>query len=612
MKLILKHIAVVILTFYSLIIFSQNIQFTASAPKVVAVGENFRLTYSINAKGANLSSPSIKDFNIISGPNQSSSSSISIINGQMTQNVSYSYTYFLNATKEGKFTIEPASIEVEGKEYKSNPINIEVIKGQANSHHQQQYNNNNNQQNTQPNSSNDISTEDLFVRVNVDKNNLYVGEHLVATIKVYTKLDLAGIESMKFPSYTGFWSQDIETPAQISLQRENYNGQIYNVGIIKKSILYPQQSGELNISPFELNCVVRQRVQSRQRGFFDDFFGSYQNISKKLLSPKVTVNVKGLPENKHSSFKGAVGNLNMESSIDKTEAKTNDAITIKVKISGNGNLKLIDSPKFNFPPDFETYDPKVTENISNKESGSSGSKTFEYLIIPRHPGNYRIAPVEFTYFDTKSKEYKTLSTDEFNLSIGKGEGQSSTVMSSFSKEDVKYLGSDIRYIKTKNIKINKDNGYIKNSIYFILAYPILLFGFIFLVILRRKQIKENSNLALVKNKKANKMAKKRLKKASVFLKQNDKEKFYDEILKAIWGYLSDKLLIPVADLSKDRALSELSKFNIELEIIEKLDKLIQDCEFARYFPSKEEGHMENIYLDTINIISNLDNKIKSI
>ena len=604
----IKYILILISLLSSAFINAQT-KFTVSAPNVVAVGENFRLTYTLNAQGSNLRVPAFKDFSIISGPNASTSSNMSIVNGQVSQSVTYTYTYFLQATKEGKYKIDAATISAGGKDYQSNTLSIEVVKNQSG---QSQVNSqNNNNQQTQSSTIDDVNGDDLFVRVSVDKSTLYQGEHLVATLKVYTKLDLAGFDNFKFPSFNGFWSQDIETPSQISLQRENVNGVIYNMGVIKKELLYPQQSGEITIEPFELTCVVRQKVNNRQRSIFDDFFGNYQNVKKKVVSPKVKINVKPLPDGKPTSFNGAVGKFTFQATIDKNNVKTNDAITLKIKISGNGNLKLADVPKVNFPPDFETYDPKVSDNITSTGAGTSGTKTYEYLLIPRHAGNFRIAPVEFSYFDVDSKQYKEISSEEFNITVEKGaDDNSGTVMSNFSKEDVKYIGSDIRFIKTKNIELKPKGSYVLGSLWHNLAFPLSLAIFIFIVVIRRKQIKENADAMLVKNRKANKMAKKRLNTASKYLKENKREQFYDETLKAMWGYLSDKLSIPIADLNREKAFDCLVCYKLENELISDLNNLLDTCEFARFAPTSESGEMNKIYNSAINIIGVLDNKIK--
>jgi len=604
----MKRIAVIIVFLITAAsLFAQNTKFTASAPRVVRVGEQFRLVLTLNAKGSNFQIPDFsKDFDVLAGPSTSTSSSMQIINGQVTQDFSYTYTYVLQAKSEGKFTISAASVMVDKKQYTANPLTIEVVKGNANNANQGGGNNGGGNQ-----QQGGINDKDIYVSVSLSKTSLYQGEHLVATIKVYTKLDLAGFENMKFPSFKGFYSQDIESPQQVQLQRENVNGEIFNVGVIKQNLLFPQQTGPITIDPFILDCVVRQRV-SRRGGFFDDFFGGgYQNVKVKLKSKPVKVNVIPLPAGKPADFSGAVGKFQMEANIDKDKVKTNDAITLKIKITGNGNLKLIDPLKVEFPSDFEVYDPKISENIKNGATGSSGHKSFDYLIIPRHAGTYKIPSFIFTYFDTDSKKYQTHQSKEFTINVEKGSGDESVaVVSGINKEDVKLIGSDIRYIKIGKIDLSPKGSNTFGSLGFYLAYILSLLFFIFIFIFRRKAIKERANIMLVRNKKANKVSRKRLKLASAYLKTNDKEHFYDEVLKAVWGYLSDKLSIPLSQLQRDTAIEALVKLNIDKNVLDSLVSVLDICEFARYAPLSDASKMDEVYNNASTLINTLEGKIK--
>lgn len=592
--------------------FADKAEFTASAPNVVAVGEQFRLSFSFNAKGNNFKAPDLRDFNILSGPNTSSSSSIQIINGHMTRSVSYTYTYILSAIKKGKFKIPSAKIRYKGKVYESNSISIEVVKGSARA---QSSNNGYNQRIQESNIPvSEIRDKDLFVRVHVNKKTVYQGEHLIATIKVYTRLNISGFEDMKLPSFDGFWTQDIATPNQISLKRENVNGQIYNVGVIKKEILFPQRSGVIKIDPFMLECDIRQKVRSSQ-SVFDDFFGSsYQTVKKKVKSRAVKITVKPLPlTNKPNNFAGAVGDFNMQTSIDKKNVSANDAVTYKVVISGNGNLKLIDPLKISFPPDFDVYDPKITNSIKNSNNGSFGRKTFEYLIIPRHAGEFKIPSVAFSFFNTKTKKYKTLISHEYNIHVKKSKNmQASNIVTGYSKEDVKYFGSDIRFIKTDYFKLHKKGEFVFGSKVFVLTYLIAILIFLLIFIFIKKHIKQSQNILLLRNKKANKVSRKRLKVANSYLKQNKKENFFDEVLKALWGYLSDKLNIPVSELSKDNVRVIMQQRGVDNEMIDKFIDLLNTCEYARFAPTTIDTQMDKIYADASRIISKLEQKVKRI
>ncbi len=343
---------------------------------------------------------------------------------------------------------------------------------------------------------------------------------------------------------------------------------------------------------------------------FDDFFGSVDSEGRKVISNSVTINVDELPSNKPYNFSGAVGKLNMTASVDNSTVKTNDAINLKVKISGNGNLKYINPIKIDFPSDFDVYDPKVGDNIKYTEGGAVGNKSFEYLMIPRHAGDFTIPAFNFSYFDTGTNQYKSQKAGPFNIKVTKSAGDTTiTVSSSFSKEDLKFLGQDIRFIKTDS-KLKKSNQFVFGSRLFYAIYiaGVMMFAIIFLF--RRKKLKENANVMLVKNKKANKFARERLKKASTYMKQNKNEAFYEELVKAMWGYLSNKLGIPVASLSKDNARSEMLSKNVDEEYINQIMNIIDRCEYARYAPVTEETKMDTLYNDAIKVISKLQQKLK--
>jgi hypothetical protein len=586
----------------------QDVQFTAEAPRAVETGEQFRLQYSVNAKPSSFNDPEIKDFSVLTGPNVSSSSSVQIMNGSMTQSSSYTYTYILVGNTAGKFTIPSASVKVGGKVYQSNAITIEVVKGSAGAASSQQQQDGGSSTVDKAN----VSDDNLFVSINVDKKNLYQGQYLAATIKLYSKVDISGLDEIKFPPFTGFWSQDLEAPSQISLQRENVNGQIYNTALIKKVLLMPQRSGDLVIDPFEITILIRKRVKSNSP--FDDFFGgSFRTVQKKLTSQPVHINVQALPEGKPSGFSGGVGSFQMNASVDKQSVKTNEAVTLKVRVGGTGNLKFVNPLKVDFPPDIDVYDPKTTQNIKTDVSGMSGSVQFDYLFIPRYAGNFRIPPITFSYFDTGSKTYRTITSSEFNISVAKGEGEAegsaSGVVQSLTKEDVKFIGKDIRFIKP-NVPLERKQTFIFGTPLFWLGYLVPLFAFVAIILFRYAQIKQNANLAAVKNRKANKVSKKRLRQASVFMKQGQNEKFYDEILKAIWGYLSDKLSIPLASLSKDNVTGILEKHQVDPQLLSELIDLLNACEFAKYAPSAVSGGMEEIFKKADTLISVLDQKVK--
>ncbi|MCD6366027.1 MAG: protein BatD, partial [Bacteroidales bacterium] len=589
-----------------------QVTFTASGPKVVEAGETFQVNYVVNAAGTSPHFPSFKGFNILSGPNSSSSSNIQFINGKVSRDVTYSFSFYLSAQAKGTFSIDPASIVVKGKKVISNPLKIQVVGGSGNQAQTNQtgtQSNNNNNQQTETISS--TKNQNLFVRVLTNKKTVHQGEQLVATIKVYTRLSLVGFDNMKFPSYSGFWSDEIKTPEQVTLHRESVNGKIYNVGTLKKTILTPQKSGKLIIDPFELTCVVQQRVRSNTNDFFGDFFGRYQRKKIKVISPKITINVKPLPHTNDTSFKGAVGNLKFKTTIDNTEVIENEPITLKIQISGNGNLRLFDPPKVNLPPDFETYDPKETTNIKNSESGTHGVRTIDYLFIPRHAGDFTLPPVKFTWFDLKTKKYKTVLSDHTQIIIKKGDGNNNQIITStYSKEDVKYLGKDIHFIKQKIKKLRKKNDFKITQSQFYLWYLISLMLFIAIIIWRRKQIKENANLAKTKNKKALKIAKKRLRNAEKYLKTEDKAKFYEELAKALWLLLADKLNIPLAELTKEKAQQKLTTLKLDETFVKDYFDLIETTEYQRFAPNSQSSSLKDFYRKAINFIVQMNTKLK--
>ncbi|MBO7146105.1 MAG: protein BatD [Salinivirgaceae bacterium] len=611
----LRAIAALVLLVFgvSLKASADDITFTANAPQVVEVGEQFRLQFVLNAKGSNFSEPNITDFQVLSGPNTSSSSSIQWVNGSMSQSTTNTYTFILMGDHEGKFTIPSATIKSGGKTYQSKPITIEVVAGSrpaAGSGNQggQQSGGSTPAATTNP----DLSSDDLFVAITVDKKKLYQGQYLVATIKLYIRnKDVSGFEDVKFPPFTGFWSSDLEAPQQIELLRENVNGQIYNTGLLKKVLLMPQRSGELTIDPMEITVLSRTRVRSNNP--FDDFFGgSYRTTPYKLASKPVKINVDPLPAGKPADFSGGVGNFTLNASVDKTEVKANEAVTLKVKVSGTGNLKFINNIKIDFPPDIDVYDPKTTQNIKTDASGMSGSVTFDYLFIPRYAGNYRIAPITFSYFDTKTKTYKTLTTQEFNINVEKGEGDTeanSGVVQALTKEDVKFIGKDIRYIKPIS-QLDRKQALMFGTPLFYGCYAIPLLIFVAIILFRLAQIKQNANQAAVKNRKAGKVSRKRLRQASKYMKQGQEAQFYDELLKGIWGYLSDKLSIPVANLSKDNVTDILAAHNVDSQLVGELMDLLNSCEFARYAPAAVSGGMDEIFRKADDTLSKLDQKVK--
>ena len=596
----IRKLLIIALVFISSVTLAQNVTIEAYAPNVVELGEQFRLTYTLTARPTSFNPPTIADFDVIAGPSTSSSTSIEMINGKVTQTQTYTYTYILEATKEGKFSIDAAEATVNGNKIKSNALSIEVVKASANARQ-------NNQQSTKQQASGaDLPNDELFVTIETNKKSAYVGEPIEATIKIYTRVGIAGFEEAKFPTFDGFWSQEIATEQNISFERVNVNGKIYNVGTIRKYLLFPQKSSKLEINPFEL-VVVYQGRSTRSQSIFDEFFGGVENYRKRLVSKPISVNIRQLPDNAPESFVGAVGAYKIEATTDKTKLKTNEAVTVKLKITGNGNLKLAGAPKVEFPAGFELFDPKESDNINTTANNASGTKTIEYIAIPRSAGNFEIPPVEFTYFDLNKESYVTLRSKAMPIEVLADSSAASGVMiTGYSKEDVKFIGKDIRFIKTSHSKLRPINSFVVTSGIYIFIYIILIIAFLAFWYLYSKHREQMTDLSIVRTRKANKTAQKRLKEASIMLNQDNAEKFYEEIHRALWGYTADKLSIPIANLNSDRVKEELSKRGVDNIDIEEFIRIIDVCEFARFAPNKEHSQMDALYESTYTLISKFE------
>lgn len=579
---------------------------TAQTSKAkVAVGEQFQISYTINTSCNNFQAPSLTNFDVYSGPNQSSS--MTFVNGSMSQSVSLSY--ILAAKKEGKFTIGPGSVNVNGTNIQSNSIVIEVVKGTTNQ-------GNANQSTQSPSSpSTENVSENLFVKTIVDKTKAYQGEQITVTHKVYSRYpQLRGFQDIKFPDYTGFWTQDVPSNQQIQLTNENVNGVNYQVAELKRTYMFAQRSGKLEIEPMLVECAVRKQSNRRPRDIWEQMLGGgYEDVVISVKSKPVTIEILPLPESKKpAGFTGAVGNYSFKTQLSKDRVKANDAINLTITLSGNGNIKLVEPSSIHFPEDFETYDPKVKENIAAGAGGVNGSKTFDYLIIPRHEGDYKIDQVNFSYFDPQKKEYITIPSPEFNIHVEKGNADESagSIVSSRSKEDVKVLGNDIRYIKTNTIKLQPKDNYFFGSPLFYTSLISPLLAFIGFIVVRKKHNEQNKDAVAVKSRKATKMAKKRLSIAEQHLKSNNKEQFYIEIFKALYGYIGDKLNISAADLNKEHISEMLKAKNVNTATIQQLITTLDNCEYARYAPSAVSGDLNAIYDSTVELIMKIEDEIK--
>ena len=596
------------------------ITFTAQAPKAVVVGERFRISYKINANGAKeFRAPDMKSINILSGPNTSSQFSQQIINGKSTQSVSVTYTYVAVATEEGDVQLDGATISVGNKQYTSNKLTINVLPqdqpqaSQAAQSSQGQGSGQSSQRSQSQASSAQSGADELFMLATVDKSTVYEQEALLLTFKVYAlpSVDLSSLGT-KMPDLKNFHVQEVELPNQKEFQLEHYNGRNYKTIVWMQYVLFPQHSGELEIPVTEFEAVVRQRVENRSEDIFDMFFNPtrYVEVKKTLPTRSIKINVKPLPQGKTGSFYGGVGDFNISSTISSTDVTANDAVTVRVILSGTGNLKLVKTPEIKFPQDFDIYDPKVENKYTIKNGRQTGNKVYEYLVIPRHSGQYTIPSLEFQYFDPKSGTYKVTRTDEYTLNVAKGQGgDSQTSVAYVNKEDLKFVGQDVRFHSTPaSLRSDKGGFYGSMQFYLCLAAPLLIL--LVLVAISRKRIADSANTAKVRAGKANSVATRRLKVARKLMKENRKNEFYDEMMRALSGYMGDKLSIPTAELSKDRIGETLRTRKVSDDTVKQVIGLMDDCEFARYAPGDESGKMDRLYEQAVAVIGQIENSIK--
>ena len=600
MKKILRLILILILC-SPLWAVGQDGAFTASvSSNTVAIDEQFQISFTLNVAGKSFQPPSFNDFMVLSGPNQSQS--MQFVNGTMSQ--SLSFTYYLQPKAAGTFKIGSASVQTGSKTLKTNPITITVGKGS-----------NTAQSNGKEESISAQIAKNIFIKAIVNKTNVYRGEGISVTYKLCTRVDIVDFNLNKMPTLDGFWSQDLEGAKELKLHPETINGVEYNVAEIKKTILFPQRAGTLQLDKMEAQAVVRVRAKRQARNsdpfgdFFDDpfFGGNVQDIKHTVTSEPIKILVKPLPDNAPPSFSGAVGNFTMQAFLDKTTTKANEPVTLKIKISGKGNLKLIDPITLELPPDIETFDPKTNDNISVTVDGVSGTRTLEYLLIPRRAGTYKINALNFSFFNLSKNKYETLQSNEFELKVDKGNASEATAsMEGTAKADLQLIGNDIRYINTSNLSVQPEGDFFfgsKSFYAFLLATVLMYIGFLFV---NKKQEKDASDTTGLKSRKATKIAKAKLAGAAKLLKQNNHNKVYEEILRALWGYVSDKYNIAAADLNKDNVRAIFASKNKSEETVNAFLGVIDDCEFARYSPSASIANAAEVYEKSIAVITKIE------
>ena len=594
----------------------DNPTLTVSTKKQVMVGERFQVVFEANAEGKNFQAPSFDGLTVLGGPFTSTSSSFSMVNGSMSHTVKCTYTYALQAYQEGTVHVGSASLTVKGDKITSQPFDIKVIpddgshaapSGGGTSSGQGQ-----SQQNT---TDSQVSGKDLFLRVIPSKKSAYVGEQVVLTYKLYTKVPVSSVSLSKMPSYAGFWTKDVSDNSGTLKQSSEYiNGIEYTTAEIQKVIVVPQRSGKLTLDPMTMECIAQIRTERNNNrsmdpfeAFFNDpFFNrNIVNVKKELSSQALTLEVKNLPENgKPASFAGAVGNYSFKSDIDKTELRTNEAVTITLTVSGTGNVELLQMPEPVFPPDFEVYDPKISTSTNVGPQGLTGTKKAEYLAIPRRAGSFTIPSVEFSYYNSSTDSYEVLSSDPYEIKVEKGSGsdEGGAIFTS-NQEDIKYLGSDIRHIMTGDARLKPTHTVFFGSAAYFVALLVLLLLFIILLFVLKKREQMSKDTAANRNRKADKVARGRLKNAYQHLKAKDQEKFYVEMSQALWGYIADKLGIERSKLSMDTVSETMKGKNVPDELTQQFVDTLNNCEFARFAPGSAEEKMDDLYQRGIDVIS---------
>lgn len=606
--------AIISLLLSSVVVFAQT-SIDVQAPNLVEVGEQFQITFSIEGENSpsDFSWNQGSDFDLVWGPQRGSSVSTTIVNGKRTRTSQTSYTYIVTAKRAGKFNVPQASATLSGSKIVSRQAVIEVVAGGASSGGQggsasQQGSGSGSQ-------SGQVSSDDLFMRLNFSKTSAVVGEIIKANLKLYSRVNIAGFENAKLPIFNGFWNQQ-QIPDNIEFTRENYQGSMYYVATIRSYTLIPQQAGDLVVEPSELVCLVNERVsRNSSRSIFDDFFqDDYRTIRKRVTTPSVTVHVKALPSGAPASFCGGVGNFSISARLTKDSLKTHDAGSLVITVSGTGNISMLETPKVSLPLDFESYDIKVTDETGGDKSRTSGSKVFEYPFIPRSAGEFTIEPVEYSYYDISSRKYVTVHTDPMNIRVEKGNEKEVSgpdqMLQSTARKSVRDLGSDIRYIVTEEPSYSLKGGFYVFSIGFwvILALLVSLGAGIFFLL--KRYASRKADVVASKNRAATKMARKRLSVAGNYLASNLYTAFYEELHRALLGYVGDKLGIDPAGMSKDNISEKLVSAGTGEGLAGDFISLLDECEFARYAPDAGHDAMNEHYEKAVSLISTIDSTLK--
>jgi tetratricopeptide (TPR) repeat protein len=582
---------------------------TGSAPSHVATGEQFRLTYTVNTQDvSDFRAGDIPDeLEVLIGPNRSMQSSYQMINGHTSSSSSITYTYIVRATKNGSFTIPPAHVVVGGKSIASNTLTVKVS-GSPSASSSGSSRQHANDEGEIRDAGSQISGSDLFIKVSANKKRVHEQEPILLTYKVYT---LVGLTSLRgdMPDLKSFYTQEVDLPQQKSFSIETFNGRPYKTTTWSQYVMFPQMTGKLEIPSITFEGIVVQ--QNRNIDPFEAFFNGgsgYIEVKKKIQAPGIEIQVDPLPQ-RPANFSGGVGKFNISAQLDKTEIKANDPVSMRVIVSGTGNLKLIKQPVVNFPKDFDKYEPKITDKTKLTSNGIEGSMIYDILVVPRHQGKYEIPPVEFTYFDTSTNAYKTIKSEPFTLDVAKGSG-AGTVNDFTGQTDLQELTKDIRYIKTGDTRQHSLDDFFFGSTGYWISLTVLALLFISLFIIFRQRAIDNANVTKMRGKKANKVASKRLKKAARLMADNKPGEFYDEVLRALWGYVGDKLNIPVEQLSHDNISQRLSERSVGADTVNQFIGALDECEFERYAPGDPKGNMNKVYEKAINAIEKIESTMK--
>lgn len=599
---------------------AQNV-IRVEAPDVVAVNEQFNVTFIIEGEKSpsDFQWSSGDDFQLVWGPQKGSSSSIQIINGKRSSSHQTTFTYILIPKATGTFQLPAATALLSGDRISSTQASIQVVSDGASSSQSSGKNGGKSSGGGQTSStgSGEISSNDLFMRLSLSRTEVVIGEPITATLKIYQRANVVGFENAKFPTFNGFWSQETYVPNNIEFKRESLDDKIYNTAVLRTYVLIPQQSGTITIDPAELVCLVNIRTApSTSNSLFDSFFqDEYRTIRKRVTTPAVKVKVNPLPAGQPASFGGGVGNFGISARLTTDNLKTHDAASLIITVSGRGNVALLEEPKVNFPPDFEVYDTKTTENTDKSNGGTSGSKSFEYPFIPRSHGDFTIDPVEYSYYDVNAGKYVTLRTEPLHVKVAKGKGGDSTpvttVNSGVERKDVKSLADDIRFIFTGKPGLSGSGSFFVGSVFFWILLALMILGATSVYLAFRKVAAMRADVAGTKNRRATKMAQKRLKLAGEYLDKNLYAAFYEELHKALIGFVSDKLNMDMSEISKDNIASALTDGGVSEEQTKAFTDLLDACEFARYSPDGGNEAMRSHYDAALKVISSIDSGLKT-